>query len=141
MAMEEKRISSYLRRQFEEYLNERRCKISTQENEVHFNMSGGVPQVGGIGLTSDEKKYILNYHNEIRSKIALGEVEGQPPGKNIRRMTWDIGLQNMAQYWSNRRMNTYDSDISRVGQNLESIIQDSKPDTIKNFFRNPEVLV
>ncbi|XP_075210503.1 uncharacterized protein LOC142317838 [Lycorma delicatula] len=49
MAMEEKRISSYLRRQIEEYLNERRCKIGTQEDEVHFNMSGDVPQGSVLG--------------------------------------------------------------------------------------------
>ncbi|XP_075217766.1 uncharacterized protein LOC142322575 [Lycorma delicatula] len=49
MAIEEKRISSYLRRQIEEHLNERRCKISTQEDEVHFNMSGGVPQGSVLG--------------------------------------------------------------------------------------------
>ncbi|EEZ98168.1 hypothetical protein TcasGA2_TC000597 [Tribolium castaneum] len=35
------------------------------------------------GLTDEEKQFIVNKHNEIRSWIVGGKVPGQPKGKNL----------------------------------------------------------
>ncbi|XP_075210150.1 cholecystokinin receptor-like [Lycorma delicatula] len=47
--MVEKGISPYLRRQVEEYLKSRSCKVKAQEQEISFSMSAGVPQGSVLG--------------------------------------------------------------------------------------------
>ncbi|XP_970952.1 venom allergen 3 [Tribolium castaneum] len=49
------------------------------------------------GLTDEEKQFIVNKHNEIRSWIVGGKVPGQPKGKNLNVIGWDDYLASEAQ--------------------------------------------
>ncbi|KAF7272810.1 hypothetical protein GWI33_014436 [Rhynchophorus ferrugineus] len=56
-----------------------------------------------IGLTDDDRQYILDIHNYLRNKVALGyERRGrQPPVANMRVMNYDRELEFTAQCWIN----------------------------------------
>ncbi|XP_069678007.1 venom allergen 5-like [Periplaneta americana] len=82
------------------------------------------------GVTSDEdKQAILDAHNKVRSRVALGqETRGnpgpQPPAADMHKLEWDGELAAVAQYWADQCSPSSGHDPCRnvdrfsVGQNL-----------------------
>ena len=87
------------------------------------------------GLTEDEKRKIVDQHNELRSRIAKGLEQrgvggiGQPSAANMRKLSWDDELARISQTWANQCLG--DAEIyhdknrrtlkwSHVGQNYAS---------------------
>lgn len=75
-----------------------------------------------LAISSADQTMIVNMHNTLRSKVALGQQSGQPIATNMRQMKWDSELANMAQAWANQCLFQHDTcrdvDRFRVGQNL-----------------------
>ena len=87
------------------------------------------------GLTEEEKIKIVDQHNKLRSRVALGLESrgvggiGQPSAANMRKLSWDDELAQISQTWANQCLG--DADIfhdknrrtlkwSHVGQNYAS---------------------
>ncbi|XP_015839309.1 venom allergen 3-like isoform X1 [Tribolium castaneum] len=73
------------------------------------------------GLTDEEKQFIVNKHNEIRSWVMDGKVPGQPKGKNLNVLVWDDYLGTEAQKISDTCVFQHvpvQDDRFYVGQNL-----------------------
>uniref|UniRef100_A0A1W7RAS5 Cysteine-rich secretory protein n=1 Tax=Hadrurus spadix TaxID=141984 RepID=A0A1W7RAS5_9SCOR len=79
------------------------------------------------GVTEEDKKIILDIHNEFRNKIALGQETSprqQPPAANMIQMEWDNELAEIAQAHSDQCIFEHDNAPQRqvenfpVGQNL-----------------------
>ena len=73
-------------------------------------------------LNDDAKKNLLDKHNELRRKVAKGEQDGQPPAANMRKMVWNMELEEIAQRWADQCIHDHDplrwkKDSTRVGQN------------------------
>ncbi|XP_049765600.1 venom allergen 3-like [Schistocerca cancellata] len=85
-------------------------------------------------LTAGEKKALLDTHNGLRSRVALGQGwspnsthDAQPKAANMRQMYWDDELASTAQRWADRCDSFYttrphdecrDSPRFPVGQNV-----------------------
>ncbi|XP_049792275.1 venom allergen 3-like [Schistocerca nitens] len=85
-------------------------------------------------LTAAEKKALLDTHNGLRSRVALGQGwspnsthDAQPKAANMRQMYWDDELASTAQRWADRCDSFYttrphdecrDSPRFPVGQNV-----------------------
>ncbi|KAK5644233.1 hypothetical protein RI129_008078 [Pyrocoelia pectoralis] len=75
--------------------------------ERGVNKCGPAPICGSnfkvVKLTDKLRQMILNFHNALRCRVALGkETRGkQPPAKNMRVMTYDKELEFIAQCWAN----------------------------------------
>ncbi|XP_028144858.1 venom allergen 3-like isoform X2 [Diabrotica virgifera virgifera] len=56
-----------------------------------------------VSLSSDEKQYIVDLHNDIRNFVASGETKGKlgvlPPAANMMPLEWDEELAIIAQRW------------------------------------------
>ncbi|CAH1173570.1 unnamed protein product [Phaedon cochleariae] len=84
-----------------------------------------------IKLSNDDRQYILDIHNYLRNKVALGhEKRGeQPSAANMNAMSYDRELEFIAQCWANAcKGNPLVHDVCRrshkfeyVGQNLGSV--------------------
>ncbi|CAH0560169.1 unnamed protein product [Brassicogethes aeneus] len=86
------------------------------------------PDFRVVKLTDADRQYILDIHNYLRNKVALGyeKRNNQPPAANMNIMTYNMELEYIAQCWANacngnplnhdqcRRTSEY----SHVGQNL-----------------------
>ena len=87
------------------------------------------------GLTEDEKRKIVDQHNELRSRIARGLEQrgiggiGQPSAANMRKLSWDDELARISQTWANQCLgdaeiyhdkNRRTLEWSHVGQNYAS---------------------
>ncbi|XP_074640499.1 cysteine-rich venom protein TEL1-like [Tubulanus polymorphus] len=57
-------------------------------------------QVLNRGFTKDEKQKILDLHNELRGRVAAGQVSRQPAASNMIAMEWDDRLERNAQRWA-----------------------------------------
>ncbi|CAD5222710.1 unnamed protein product [Bursaphelenchus okinawaensis] len=59
----------------------------------------------GAGLSEDERTFVVNYHNNYRRTVALGQQEGEngtlPQAANMYEFTYDTSLENLAQAWAN----------------------------------------
>ncbi|XP_032452574.1 venom allergen 3 homolog [Nasonia vitripennis] len=78
-------------------------------------------------FATDEKRKVLNFHNEMRQKVARGHEqrgnpEPQPAATNMPQLTWDDELEEMAQQWANHcDLENHDSCLPKgVGQNMAS---------------------
>jgi len=78
-------------------------------------------------VTEDEKKFIVDKHNELRRKIARGQddVSNMPSAANMMELEWDDELAYIAQGWANQCYYEHDSCrktkdgcFDYVGQNL-----------------------
>ena len=75
------------------------------------------------GLTQKEKNWVLDYHNKLRSKVAMGYTS-QPSASNMMELQWDNELAWVAQGLSDTCKWGHDCNdcrrVSRfrVGQNL-----------------------
>ncbi|CAD5222708.1 unnamed protein product [Bursaphelenchus okinawaensis] len=59
----------------------------------------------GAGLSADERTFVVNYHNNYRRTVALGQQAGEngnlPQAANMYEFTYDTSLENLAQAWAN----------------------------------------
>ena len=87
------------------------------------------------GLTEEEKRKIVDQHNKLRSRVALGLEHrgvggvGQPSAANMRKLSWDDELAQISQTWANQCLgeaeiyhdkNRRTLEWSHVGQNYAS---------------------
>ncbi|XP_054279397.1 venom allergen 5-like [Macrosteles quadrilineatus] len=88
------------------------------------------------GLTSQDKQTIVDLHNQMRSQVASGRIQGQPAAANMLEMVWDEELARKAQEWANRCQNGHDSSTARrvsrfaVGQNIASTWSSPHPNRL-----------
>ncbi|XP_044259214.1 venom allergen 5-like [Tribolium madens] len=72
-------------------------------------------------VSENDKKIIVNKHNQLRGLIAQGKVPGQPKAKNLKNLKWDDKLAQQAQKIANlcefKHKKVNDSRFY-VGQNL-----------------------
>ncbi|XP_029044436.2 venom allergen 3-like isoform X5 [Osmia bicornis bicornis] len=90
------------------------------------NPAAACGEVISVGLTTKERREIVNAHNKHRSFVAQGyEIKGnpgpQPPAKNMPKLVWDNELAQIAQRWAIQCENIVDGcrhvDRFLVGQN------------------------
>ena len=83
-------------------------------------------QIRSVGFSYEERKEIINKHNELRRLVADGkEARGnpgpQPAASNMKTVSWDYELAQIAQRWTNQCEFGNDEcrDVDRfpVGQN------------------------
>ena len=43
------------------------------------------------------KRQLVNQHNRLRRKVAMGQEEGQPAAADMRELVWDDELEAIAQ--------------------------------------------
>jgi len=100
------------------------------------------------GLTDQEKKEIVDEHNRLRSRLAMGYT-GHPTAANMQELQWDEELAILAQRHADQCRFVHDcSDCRkvsrfRVGQNLlrDKSISAQSPDwrfSIQSWFREIE---
>lgn len=94
------------------------CKKGYKVGSTGPKCKGASP----IALSSGDKTTIVNLHNSLRSKVALGKLNGQPKATNMRKLKWDNDLEMLAKAWVNQCINDHDkcNDLDRfqVGQNM-----------------------
>ncbi|XP_043468878.1 venom allergen 3-like [Leptopilina heterotoma] len=95
--------------------------------------------VSHVGLNSDQKREILELHNNLRQKVASGgEIRGnpgpQPPAISIPDLIWDDELAIIAQRWVNTCPFHQDEcrHVQRflVGQNIGVLYVETVPSNI-----------
>jgi len=77
-------------------------------------------------LDQTAKDLILSKHNELRTKVALGNEAPQPAASNMRKLVWNDELETIAQRWADQcptSTNPHDDvrnklDDTPVGQNV-----------------------
>ncbi|XP_068084050.1 venom allergen 5-like [Anabrus simplex] len=74
---------------------------------IYEGVSEACDADGLCGVSDSEKEQVVDLHNELRNKVAMGqERQGspgpQPPASNMRKMTWDDGLAEVAQRWADQ---------------------------------------
>jgi len=81
------------------------CSMSRQHVLCGSSLSphchGTSSQGLATGVASAQQNFIVNYHNELRAKVAKGNVRGQPKAANMRKLTWDSDLAATAQALAN----------------------------------------
>ncbi|XP_064455893.1 uncharacterized protein LOC135366636 [Ornithodoros turicata] len=77
------------------------------------------------GISTTEKKKILELHNKLRSQAASGQLPGYPAATNMYQLKWDNELADVAQAHSDQCVFKHDQGEERfttkfpaVGQNL-----------------------
>ncbi|XP_075222355.1 venom allergen 5-like [Lycorma delicatula] len=100
---------------------------------IDFQFPDGYLILSYSGVTGDEKNEILKFHNQIRAQTATGENNGQPPGKNIRKMVWNDNLENLAQKWANVAPNGINPNLGKFGQNVDISTEWIYPEDKKNL--------
>lgn len=100
------------------------CSISRQHTMCQFQGVGpACGQPKDRGLSAAEKKEVLDYHNRLRSRVAIGST-GQPPASDMQELQWDEELASVAQRHADQCKFSHDCPdcrrVSRfkVGQNL-----------------------
>ncbi|XP_023313911.1 ancylostoma secreted protein-like [Trichogramma pretiosum] len=104
-----------------------RGKPNTECLFKDFTPSANCGQVLTVGLSTEEKKAIVDLHNELRMKVARGqELRGapgpQPPATDMQTLEWDEELAQTAQKWASQCIFQHDQcrhlPRFQVGQNL-----------------------
>ncbi|CAG9824802.1 unnamed protein product [Phaedon cochleariae] len=84
------------------------------------------PDFRKVRFTHEHRQQILDQHNELRNKVAMGMQPGQPPARNMKELTYNRELEFIVQCWLNAcRGDPLEHDRCRrtakfeaVGQNL-----------------------
>jgi len=100
-------------------------------------------------LSDAARTAILDKHNELRSRVALGQEPNQPGAANMIKLVWDQELENIAQRLADQCIFQHDSnrvklDGTSVGQNVfimgssvqasEAEIQASAGDSVQAWY-------
>ncbi|XP_023341113.1 venom allergen 5.01 isoform X2 [Eurytemora carolleeae] len=96
------------------------CQITPQHTLCkHQGLGAACGSVLENGLGDQEISQILDHHNRLRSRVAVGSTE-QPPASNMLVLTWDTELARIAQALAETCKFQHDcSDCRfRVGQNI-----------------------
>ncbi|KAF7266142.1 venom allergen 3-like [Rhynchophorus ferrugineus] len=102
-----------------------------------------------MDFSSDEIDAIVDAHNTLRNRVAIGwETDGnpgpQPPSSNTRMISWDHELAKVALQWATQCLYSHDRcrDLERfpVGQNIAESPYASRSDLshIENWYSNVE---
>ena len=89
------------------------------------------------GLTQSEKRWVVDYHNRLRSKVAMGFTR-QPSASNMMEMKWDAELAWVAQglsdtcRWGHDCSDCRSVSRFRVGQNLYQSYK-TKPGAVRDW--------
>ncbi|VDL17576.1 unnamed protein product [Hymenolepis diminuta] len=81
---------------------------SWQGDDSDNQESGDSEYGGGDGNLSPQMKKVLDMHNELRRKVARGQLPGQPPSNKLKDLKWNPELARMAQAFT---------DTCRIGHN------------------------
>lgn len=93
----------------------------------------------GNGLSCKEKQAIVDYHNQLRQSVALGQVQGQPAASMMMHLTWDEELARKSQQLANTCRYGHDSSSDRsvprflVGQNIATTWTSWRTDNLPDF--------
>ena len=73
-------------------------------------------------VTEEGKKVIVDKHNELRRRVAMGQEKNQPPASNMREIIWNDELATIAQRWTDQCNFGHDKNRNKldgtyVGQN------------------------
>ncbi|XP_015585577.1 venom allergen 3 [Cephus cinctus] len=113
----------------QDYCRETGCKVGTH-TMCRFKSRAPASSCGKIlvaSLSDGDRRALVDVHNKYRRLIASGkETRGhpgpQPPATNMRNITWDKELEQVAQRWANQCNFGHDTcrivDRFRVGQNV-----------------------
>ncbi|XP_077298261.1 venom allergen 5-like [Arctopsyche grandis] len=86
-----------------------------------------------MSVSSNEQKTIVNVHNELRKKVADGQVPNQPKAINMTYLEWDSELAQGAQAWANKKIFAHNSSKKHskftVGENLYMSFTSNHSDT------------
>merc|ERR1712142_393111 len=73
-------------------------------------------------LSMKGKTAILNKHNNLRRKVAKGKEANQPKAANMRKLSWSIELEELAQSWADNCETKHNPDARGVaGENWASL--------------------
>lgn len=101
------------------------------------------------GISDQAKKDIVDAHNEVRSRIALGKVKGQPPASDMNKLEWNDELSRIAQRLADQCKDEHDRlrnklDGTQVGQNIytkpytaamsQAVVEAKIKDGVMNWF-------
>ena len=93
-----------------------------------------------LPLSYDEKEYLLDMHNEMRSKVARGLTKIDfPRATNMRKLVWDSELASTSLTHAKRCLWRHSNDMFLQNGSLydrhytENIYRDFRPD---NFLEN-----
>ena len=116
------------------------CRISPDHTMCRF--AGVGPACGrpiARGINDDDKKLLVDLHNQLRAKVANGqEIQGpQPPAADMFELEWDDELATIAQRWADQCSFGHDRNrkVERfhVGQNVyQSSSSQISPPNFKN---------
>ena len=83
---------------------------------VYQGISGRCGQHYYRGLTTREIREVVDTHNILRSRVAVGATQ-HPPAADMRELRWDEELAAVAQRWADQCSVGHDcSDCRRVGR-------------------------
>ncbi|KAM3188346.1 hypothetical protein ACTXT7_000467 [Hymenolepis weldensis] len=95
-----------------------------QEDDSDYQEGSDSESGGGNGELSPEMQKVLDMHNELRRKVAQGQLSGQPASDKLRDLKWNPELARMAQAFTDKCMighNTFEErrtkEFEVVGQN------------------------
>uniref|UniRef100_A0A336LY23 CSON007728 protein n=1 Tax=Culicoides sonorensis TaxID=179676 RepID=A0A336LY23_CULSO len=80
-------------------IEKEKCKsphIGCNETAITFEVNPNCSNIEMINLNNNIKNYILKTHNELRDKLAAGNVENYPPASRMLEMYWDEELEATA---------------------------------------------
>jgi len=74
-------------------------------------------------ISAQGRRNLVDEHNKLRSKIALGQQAGQPAAANMNKVVWNKELAKIAQRWADQCVWDHDKfrskrDGTQVGQNM-----------------------
>lgn len=80
-------------------------------------------KTGFTGIGAAAQKALLDKHNELRSKVALGQQSGQPAAADMNKLVWNAELATIAQRLADQCEFAHDKvrtklDGTSSGQNL-----------------------
>ncbi|XP_076356506.1 venom allergen 5-like [Tachypleus tridentatus] len=88
------------------------------------------------GLSVEHKQSIVHIHNKLRAAVARGQEHGLPAASNMRQLSWDEELSEIAQRWADQCMDGHDQNrnVERfpVGQNVAIAWTFNKEDNLRD---------
>ncbi|GAB6028801.1 hypothetical protein CHUAL_004612 [Chamberlinius hualienensis] len=86
-------------------------------------------QLLASGVSDKDKKYIVQYHNRLRQRVATGKQAGQPAASNMKEMKWSKTLEAIAQRWADQC--SFSHDLNRNLGKHKWVAQNIAMSTIK----------